>query len=151
RRTVAGTRRQIAALNPDAEKAHAVMLSGDDALAAATRALGLPTFGSNAWAISPARSATGHALLWGAPQVGYYVPEVLQEIEVHGGAFDVHGVTVPGGGPGTVIGYTPHIAWSITTAQDDQVDTYVDHIRPATGGGYEYQWRGAWRPVVQRV
>src|SRR5207244_3937383 len=49
-------------------------------------------------------------------------------------------------------GYTPHIAWSITTAQDDQVDTYVDHVRPAAGGvGYEYLWRGGWHPVQQRV
>ena len=50
-----------------------------------------------------------------------------------------------------MIGYTPHTAWSITTAQDDQVDTYVDRIRDAPGGGYQYRWHGAWRPVEQRT
>lgn len=148
-RTRAGTARQIAAVAPDVEAADHAMLTGADALDAATKRLGLPVFGSNAWAIAPKRSATGRALLWGAPQVSYYVPEVLDELEVHGGPFDVHGVGVPGGGPGIVIGYTPHIAWSITTAQDDQVDTFVDRIRPAAGG-YEYLWRGAWHPVQQR-
>lgn len=82
------------------------------------------------------------------PQVGYYAPEVFDEIEVQGGQFHVRGVGVPGGGPGVVIGYTPHTAWSITTVQDDQVGTYADRIRPA-GGGYQYFWRGAWRPVQQ--
>jgi penicillin amidase len=150
RRTLAGTRRQIAALGPTVVPADQAMLNGANALAKATHALGLPTFGSNAWAIAPLHSATHHALLWGAPQVGYYVPEVLYELETQGGDFHVHGVTVPGAGPGIVIGYTPHFAWSITTAQDDQVDTYVDHIRRAPGG-YQYFWRGAWQPVESRT
>jgi len=149
--TRADTAARIAQLGPSVEAADHTMLTGDQALAAATRRLGLPVFGSNAWAIAPSRSADGHALLWGAPQVGYYVPEVLDELEIHGGALDVHGVGVPGGGPGIVIGYTPHTAWSITTAQDDQVDTYVDRIRAAPGGVYEYFWRGAWRPVERRT
>ena len=150
RHTPADTARLIAGLNPDVDAAHAALIKVDEAQAAATRRLGLPVFGSNAWAIAPSRSATGHAILWGAPQVSYYVPEVLDEMEVEAGDVHVHGVGVPGGGPGVVIGYTPHIAWSITTAQDDQVDTYVDRIRPAAGGGYEYFWRGTWHPVTQR-
>ena len=110
-----------------------------DAVKQAIDTLGLPTFGSNAWALSPCRTTTGGALLWGAPQVGYYAPEILDELEVEGGRFHVHGVSVPGGGPGVVIGYTPHTAWSITTSQDDQVATYVDRIRrhgraTSTGG-----------------
>jgi penicillin amidase len=48
------------------------------------------------------------------------------------------------------IGFTPHTAWSITTAQDDQVDTFVDRIR-AAGDGFQFWWRGAWRPVEQRT
>jgi penicillin amidase len=149
--TQADTRRRIAELGPSVETADKAMLTGDQAEAAATKRLGLPVFGSNAWAVAASKSTTGHAMLWGAPQVGYYVPEVLDEMEVEGGDVHVHGVGVPGGGPGIVIGYTPHTAWSITTAQDDQVDTYADRIRGAAGGGYEYFWRGAWRPVQQRT
>lgn len=149
--TPADTARRIAELDPSVDAAHQEMLSGDQAIAKATAALGLPQFGSNAWAISPSRSSTGKALLWGAPQVGYYAPEVFDELELNGGRTHVHGVGVPGGGPGVVIGYTPHTAWSITDAQDDEVDTYVDRIRPAAGGGYQYLWRGAWHAVAQRT
>ena len=146
------TARRIAALGPSVDAARRAVVSGDRAVATATNHLGLPVFGSNAWAISQRRSKTGGALLWGGPQVSYYAPAVLDELEVEGGQFHEHGVGVPGGGPGVVIGFTPHTAWSITTAQDDQVDTYVDRIRKAPGGGgYQYRWRGRWLPVVQRT
>jgi penicillin G amidase len=148
--TSADTARLLRGLAPDAAAADQAMLTGAQAVKQATVTLGLPVFGSNAWALAPPRTTTGGALLWGGPQVGYYAPEVFDELEVEGGAFHIHGVGVPGGGPGIVIGYTPHTAWSITTSQDDQVATYVDRIRPS-GGGYQYWWRGAWHPVQQRT
>ncbi len=144
------TARLIRSLAPDVDAADQAMLTGQQAQKQATDKLGLPVFGSNAWALSPSRTTTGGALLWGGPQVGYYAPEVFDELEVEGGRFHVRGVGVPGGGPGVVIGYTPRTAWSITTAQDDQVTTYVDRIR-SFGTGYEYFWRGAWHPVQQRT
>src|SRR5438067_980204 len=140
----------IASIPPSVDAADRALLSGDQATGRATRELGLPVFGSNAWVISPRHSTTGGAPLWGGPQVSYDARPVFDEIEIEGGATHVRGVAVPGGGPGAAIGFTPHTAWTITTAQDDQVDTYVDHIRPAAGGGYEYFWRGSWHPVEQR-
>lgn len=148
--TRADTARLISEVLPDVFAAHRAMLTGQRAVKQAIDTLGLPTFGSNAWALSPRRTTTHGALLWGAPQVGYYTPEILDELEVEGGRFHLHGVSVPGGGPGIVIGYTPHTAWSITTSQDDQVATYVDRIR-RHGQGYQYWWRGAWHRVGQRT
>lgn len=145
------TARQIRALDATVWPARQALLRGQRAQASATARLGLPRFGSNAWVIAPRLSATHHALLWGGPQVDYYAPEPLEELEIEGGSFHIRGVGVPGGGPGIVIGYTPHTAWSVTDAQDDQVDTYVDRIRAKPGGGgYQYFWRGAWRPVRRR-
>src|SRR5213078_528706 len=143
--------RRIRELGSSVEAARHALVSGDRAVASATLRLGLPVFGSNAWAIAPRRSSTHGALLWGGPQVSYYAPAVLDELEVEAGQFHEHGVGVPGGGPGVVIGFTPHTAWSITTAQDDQVDTYVDRIRAVPGGGYQYRWHGAWHPVEKRM
>jgi penicillin amidase len=149
--TTADTARQIAALDASVGPARQALLSGQQAKAAAADRLGLPRFGSNAWAIAPRLSATHHALLWGGPQVSYYAPEPLAELEIEGAGFHVRGVGVPGGGPGIVIGYTPHTAWSVTDAQDDQIDTYVDTIRAnPDGAGYQYFWRGTWRAVVER-
>jgi penicillin amidase len=147
----ADTAALIRRLAPDVYAADQTMLNGQQAVEQATDRLGLPVFGSNAWALSPSRSTTAGALLWGGPQVGYYAPEVFDELEVQGGQFHVRGVGVPGGGPGVVIGYTPHTAWSITTAQDDQVGTYDDRVRADGHGGFQYLWHGAWRPVQQRT
>ena len=152
RYTRADTAARIAELPASVDAANQAVVSGNDAVHAASIALGLPQFGSNAWAVSPSLSRTGGAMLWGAPQVSYYVPQVLDEMEISGGLTHVRGMSVPGAGPAVVIGYTPRLSWSITTAQDDQVDTYVDEIRSNDGGKtYEYFWRGAWHPVEQRT
>jgi penicillin amidase len=146
------TKARVMEVPASAEAAQQVVANGNDAVHAATRALGLPHFGSSAWAVSPSKSSTGGALLWGAPQVSYYVPQVVDEMEISGGLTHIRGMGVPGAGPAVVIGYTPHLSWSITTAQDDQVDTYIDTIRSTDGGlTYQYFWRGAWHPVEQRT
>ena len=146
------TARQLSALDTTVGPARQALLTGQRAQAMATTRLGLPRFGSNAWVVGPRLSATHHPLLWGGPQVGYYAPEPFEELEIEGGPFHIRGIGVPGGGPGIVIGYTPNIAWSVTDAQDDQVDTYVDRIRSNPhGSGYQYFWRGAWHPVEQRT
>ncbi|TMK19349.1 MAG: penicillin acylase family protein, partial [Actinobacteria bacterium] len=147
----ADTVARIASLPAGIEAADREVRTGDQAIAQATKSLGLPHFGSNAWAIAPSKTTTGHAILWGAPQVSYYVPPPLQEMEIVGGLTHARGIGVPGAGPALVIGYNPHVAWSLTSSQDDQVDTYIDRIRRAPGGaGFEYFWRGAWRPVAER-
>ena len=146
------TEERIKEIPASVDAAQQALINGDDAVHAARMALGIPLFGSNAWAVSPSRSSTGGALLWGAPQVSYYVPQVVDEIEISGGLTHVRGMSVPGAGPAVVIGYTPHLSWSITTAQDDQVDTYIDHLRSTDDGKtYQYFWRGAWHPVEQRT
>jgi penicillin amidase len=150
--TRADTAARIGELPASVDAARQAIASGSDAVNATTRALGLPQFGSNAWAVSPSKSTTGGALLWGAPQVSYYVPQVVDELEISGGLTHVRGMSVPGAGPAVVIGYTPHLSWSITTAQDDQVETYIDRIRSSDGGRtYEYFWRGGWHAVEQRT
>ena len=148
--TSADTAARIRALPAGIEAADHEVRTGEQAIADATSALGLPQFGSNAWAISPSKTSTGHAILWGAPQVSYYVPPPLQEMEIVGGLTHARGIGVPGAGPALVIGYNAHVAWSLTSAQDDQVDTYIDRVRPSPAGGFQYLWRGAWRPVQSR-
>jgi penicillin amidase len=150
--TPADTAARINALPASVDAANQTVVSGGDAAHVAARTLGIPHPGSNAWAVSPSRSSTGGSLLWGAPQVSYYVPQVIDEIELVGGLTHARGMSVPGAGPAVVIGYTPHLTWSITTAQDDQVDTYIDQVRTLDNGqSYQYFWRGAWHPVEQRT
>src|SRR5687767_5308936 len=50
----------------------------EDEAKAAWQSVGVPTkLGSYAWAVSPSRSESGEAMLYGGPQMGFSVPEVL--------------------------------------------------------------------------
>ena len=149
--TPADTAARITEIPASVEPAKDAVQKGDEAVRSASQSLGLPQFGSNAWAVAPSRSTTRHAMLWGAPQVSYYVPQVVDEIEIVGGPTHARGMSVPGAGPAVVIGYTPHHAWSLTSSQDDQVDTYIDRVRQLPDRTFQYFWNGAWRPVQQRT
>ena len=134
--------------------------SGGSALAHANdvvkaiNTLGLPASAATPSSSGPKHTTFGGALLYGGPQAGYSVPAVFVRMEVHAVGIDVAGVAVPGSGPVIVIGHTPHHAWSLTTGQDDQVDTYLERVRkdPAKSGAtIQVLVNGAWQPVEERT
>ncbi len=105
---------------------------------------------SNNWAVAPARSATGHALLAGDPHLELTLPSIWYEAHlVVPGALDVYGVTIPGI-PGIVIGFNRDVAWTFTNTGVDVVDFYAeevdDTVRPT-----RYRLDGAWVPLERRV
>ena len=113
----------------------------EDMANAALVALGVPiSTGSHTWAISPAKSANGSAMLFGAPQVDFNTPELAYEVQLRGGdGFDVTGATLAGV-PVILLGRTDHIAWSITTGTfGDNRDVYVETL---CSGGTGYIFNG---------
>ncbi len=105
---------------------------------------------SNNWAVSPSRTANGHALLSGDPHLALTLPSIWYEVHMSvPGEMDVHGVTIPGY-PGVVIGFTRDIAWSFTNTGADVVDFYRetldDDIAPT-----RYRLDGEWRPLERRI
>lgn len=106
--------------------------------------------GSNNWAVSPSRSATGHALLAGDPHLGLTLPSIWYEVHIQvPGDFDVYGVTIPGI-PGVVIGFNRDVAWSFTNTGADVLDYYretLDHDATPS----RYLLDGEWRELEQRV
>ncbi|MHB8465920.1 MAG: penicillin acylase family protein [Acidimicrobiales bacterium] len=111
--------------------------------------LGLPHFGSNAVAVSRSHTTFGGPLLYGGPQAGYSDPAVFFRMELHAPGIDVGGAAVPGAGPVVVIGHTLDHAWTITTGQDDQVDTYLERVR-RDGTHIDVLYDGSWRQVEER-
>ena len=106
-------------------------------------------FASNNWAVAPARSASGHALLAGDPHLELTLPSIWFEVHlVVPGVRDVYGVTIPGS-PGVLIGFTPDLAWSFTNTGADVVDFYRetvdDHARPT-----RYMVDDQWKDLEQR-
>ena len=59
---------------------------------------------SNALLIGAKRSSNGHPIFVAGPQVGYYSPEILMELDLHGRGLHARGVAFP------APGFHPHIA-----------------------------------------
>jgi acyl-homoserine lactone acylase PvdQ len=111
--------------------------------AALDRALG----GGHAsnWELVPSRnSATGHPIGVLGPQVGYYQPQILMEMDIHGPGIDARGATFPGVGLYVLLGHGRDYAWSATTATSDNVDTFAEVL---CRDAFHYVWRGKCRPM----
>jgi penicillin amidase len=82
-----------------------------------------PDNGSNNWAVSPQKSATGHALLANDPHLSLNLPALWFVAHLNSGSLNTMGASLPGT-PGIIIGFNENIAWGVTNAQRDLVDWY---------------------------
>ncbi len=102
--------------------------------------------GSNNWAVSGERSATGMPLLAGDPHITTSMPDCWYTLEGSTPDLELRGGSMPGF-PGIVIGHTRHVAWSFTNVMGDVQDLFVERIRDGADGP-EYEFEGEWRPVT---
>jgi acyl-homoserine lactone acylase PvdQ len=83
---------------------------------------------SNFLAVAPSRSATGNALSVMGPQLGYYYPEIVQQIDLHGPGINAQGAAVPGLAMYLLLGRTADYAWSLTSATQDVRDVFAEEL-----------------------
>ena len=75
--------------------------------------------GSNNWAVSPARSATGSALLAGDPHLGLTLPSIWDEAhQIVPDTIDSYGATLIGT-PAIVGGVNRYLAWTFNNKSAD--------------------------------
>ncbi len=98
--------------------------------------------GSDAWAI---RGSGKRSWLFHGPQLGFEVPELLFEFEVHRPGLDARGVTPPGL-PVVGIGRNDHIAWGDTSGSSDMNDLYAEKLV----GKERYRYKGKVRKMACR-
>ncbi len=79
--------------------------------------------GSNNWAVSGSKTASGNAILCDDPHLALSLPSIWFEIQMQTPAMNVYGVSLPGA-PCVIIGFTDSISWGVTNAQRDVVDWY---------------------------
>ena len=96
-----------------------------------------PAKGSNAWAVSSERSASGSAMLAGDPHLLLGIPCLWYEVGLYCGRYRVVGASLPGT-PGVVIGHNENIAWSVTAALTDVQDLYVERFEKDNPRFYEH-------------
>lgn len=79
------------------------------------------------WELVAARHSRNHHPIGVlGPQVGYYVPQILMEEDLHGPGFDARGAAFPGVNLVVQLGHGRDYAWSATTATSDNVDTFAE-------------------------
>ena len=83
---------------------------------------------SNFLVVGANRSATGEPMAVMGPQLGYYDPEIVIEADLHGPGINAQGALTPGGSPYVLIGRTRDYAWSLTTATNDNTDTFLERL-----------------------
>jgi acyl-homoserine lactone acylase PvdQ len=94
---------------------------------------------SNALLVGAERSLNGHPLFVAGPQVGYFYPEILMEIDLHGGGINARGATFPGAAPYVLLGRGKDFSWSATSSGSDIIDQYVEEL---CGDDTHYRFRG---------
>lgn len=111
---------------------------------------GEAVIGSNNWAVSPRRSASGYALLAGDPHLELTLPSIWYEAHlVVPGELDSYGVGFPLA-PIIPIGFNREMAWTMTNTGNDVVDIYKEVVDDPTSPN-RYLLDGEWRELRKRV
>jgi Protein related to penicillin acylase len=82
-----------------------------------------PQLGSNNWAVSGSKTASGYPILCNDPHLSLTLPSIWYELQMNTPTSNVYGVCLPGV-PGIVIGFNEDSAWGVTNVGHDVVDWY---------------------------
>lgn len=91
--------------------------------------------GSNNWALSGKKTASGNPILCNDPHLSMTLPSIWYEIQITSPSFKVYGVSLPGA-PGVIIGFNEHIAWGVTNVGHDVADWYTIQWKDASRTEY---------------
>jgi penicillin amidase len=106
--------------------------------------------GSNAWAVRPERSATGHALLAADPHLEINrLPAIWYEVNMRWPQNYLIGATLPGC-PLFSVARTPRLAWGVTYMKGDTIDFFIEECRPGGQSGWQYRREDQWHDFELR-
>jgi hypothetical protein len=109
---------------------------------AAMDVTGMPVLeGSNAWAVSGQRTASGRPLLAGDPHIAYSVPAVWYEAHLSSPGFELYGHH-QALNPMALLGHNFQFGWSLTMFQNDDMDLVAEKTNPANPNQVWHQ--GQW-------
>jgi acyl-homoserine lactone acylase PvdQ len=111
---------------------------------------------SNELIVNASRSATGHPIAVFGPQTGYFAPEILHEVDLHGPGLQARGVSFPGTELFVELGRGVDYAWSATSAGADLVDERLERLcnvdgSPPSMQSTAYLFNGVCTPMYERT
>jgi len=106
----------------------------------------LPKHMSNALVVNADHSAYGHPVAVFGPQVSYFAPQILSQLDLHSPDYAAEGASFPGTGI-VELGRGEDYAWSATSAGSDVIDQRLEKVCNPTGGapaahGAYYEFNG---------
>jgi len=98
--------------------------------------------GSNNWALSGSKTASGLPILANDPHLDLSLPSIWYQVQLHAPGLNAYGVSLPGA-PGIIIGFNQDIAWGVTNVAADVLDFYQVKFKDDTHKSYWYnnQWK----------
>jgi acyl-homoserine lactone acylase PvdQ len=129
------------------------------AVDAAKSLLAFPRSNSNALLVSAENSESGRPLAVMGPQVAYFIPQVLMEMDIHcistcrgSRDIDAAGATFPGVSQYVLLGRGPDFAWSATSANQDIIDVFAEELCEPDGSqptidSTHYLWKDQCRAM----
>ncbi len=104
--------------------------------------------GSNNWAVSGAKTASGLPILANDPHLDLSLPSIWYQVQLHAPGLNAYGVSLPGA-PGIVIGFNKDIAWGVTNVAADVLDFY--QIKFKDSSHQEYWYNNQWKKTTTRL
>jgi len=104
--------------------------------------------GSNSWALSGHRTATGRPLVAGDPHRALDVPNVYYQNHLACSDWDAIGLSFPGVPGLPHFGHNARVAWCVTHGMADYQDLFIERFEAGNPGRYHFQ--GEWREADVR-
>jgi penicillin amidase len=97
--------------------------------------------GSNNWAITGELSASGKPILATDPHQPHSLPNTFFYVHLSAGSWDAFGAAFPGV-PYFMMGFTPDIAWGLTTGFVDCYDLFIEEVKDD-----KYRTQSGWKDL----
>ncbi len=103
--------------------------------------------GSNNWAVSGSKTASGFPILANDPHLHLTFPSIWYQVQLTAPGVNVYGASLPGA-PNVIIGYNQKVSWGVTNVDADVLDWY--RIKFKDKSRNEYWYDGRWNRTTRR-
>ena len=100
--------------------------------------------GSQSWAVSAERSASGKAMFFSGPLIGFGTPSPGTLIHMMAPGLNISGLCYVGS-PGINMGHNEHVAWGITSGMVVETDIFCEELNPENS--LQYRYNGEWKDM----